>query len=321
MKGPWLGSKRGYLSDWATQRWVQLTGRRFDSEAMPWLAGPVGRPTGIGSSFYADLAESQGLELEERHGEGLMSTFSALGGPEFDPAIVHPEIVRFYERTSEYRLDAWSEWSGAFRPFGWLLAVIFSRRLQQLNIPLSPLETSRGFRSRIVKLVEPQTGVVLNTGWVREVPTTDNVVYVGDYSTAQVPGSKGPCVKVVFPLPNGSATVLLRPEVLPGGSLKLHSSGKRFGDPGFYFVVSRDSTGWTRYVQTLREVIHIFVNDGELRTDHTFSIWGLTYLRLHYRLQLLPEGRQTVPESSSKRNAKECELAEDGDQLGQFHRG
>jgi len=284
VKGPWLGADRGSLSDWVTQRWVQLTGRRFDPDAMPWLVGPVGFPTGIGSGFYAAVAESKGLQLQERPGQGLMSDFSTLEGPEFDPAAVDPEIVRFYERTSDYRLDAWSQWCGAFWPFGWLLAVIFSRRLQQLNIPLSSLDTSRGLRSRIITLVDPQTKSVCNTGWVRELPSTNNVVYVGDYSTSSIPGSTGPCVKVVFPLPNGSATVLLRPEALSDGSLKLHSSGSGFGDPGFYFVVARGSGGWTRYVRTMRELIHVYVSNGELRTDHTFRIWGLTYLRLHYRL-------------------------------------
>jgi hypothetical protein len=99
------------------------------------------------------------------------------------------------------------------------------------------------------------------------------------------PGFSGPCVKVVFPLPNGSATVVLRPEARPDGSLLLHSSGRELGDPGFYFVVrDGDAQAWVRYVPTMRETIHAYVEDGELRTDHVFQIWGLRYLRLHYRL-------------------------------------
>lgn len=35
----WLGSKRGYVTDWFTQRWVQFTGRRVTLAAEPWLAG------------------------------------------------------------------------------------------------------------------------------------------------------------------------------------------------------------------------------------------------------------------------------------------
>lgn len=94
----------------------------------------------------------------------------------------------------------------------------------------------------------------------------------------------GPGVKVVFPLPNGNATVILRPEAGSDGSLLLHSSGRRFGDPGFYFVVRRDAGLAVRYLPTLRERIHVYLEGDELHTDHHFRIWGLRYLQLHYRL-------------------------------------
>jgi hypothetical protein len=37
----WLGSKRGYISDWMTQRWVDFTGRGVDLASDRWLAGPT----------------------------------------------------------------------------------------------------------------------------------------------------------------------------------------------------------------------------------------------------------------------------------------
>ena len=49
----WLGQKRGYLSDWLTQRWVQLTGRRVSLADVPWLAGPVGGTREIGIEFFS----------------------------------------------------------------------------------------------------------------------------------------------------------------------------------------------------------------------------------------------------------------------------
>lgn len=183
MQGPWLGESRGYLADWITQRWVALTGRRVNEENCPWLVGPVGSPRGIGRDFYEHLAEAEGLRLEETPGSGLMPSFGSLAGPGFDPRDVAPQIVRFYEATSDYRLDAWSEWRGAFRFFGGLLALVFSRRLQQLNVPLAPLDTSRGLTSRVIRLVDPGSGEIRHVGWVREIPSMDRVVYVGDYST------------------------------------------------------------------------------------------------------------------------------------------
>ena len=54
-------------------------------------------------------------------------------------------------RTAAYELDSWAEWCGAFRPFGRLLALLFSRRLQQLNVPLTGLDTSRGVEASTFK--------------------------------------------------------------------------------------------------------------------------------------------------------------------------
>jgi hypothetical protein len=58
-----------------------------------------------------------------------MVKFSELAGPTFDPGKVHPNVARFYEETNAYERDAWTEWCGVFRPLGWMLAVLFSRRL------------------------------------------------------------------------------------------------------------------------------------------------------------------------------------------------
>lgn len=287
----WLGEKRGFLVDWVTQRWVQLTGRRIAVASHPWLDGPLGSTSGIGPDYYGQLARTQQLHLRSGPA-GLMPRFSDLAGPDFDPSRVDPRVVHFYERTSEYRLDTWSQWCGAFRPFGWLLAALFSRRLQQLNIPLSPLDGSKGLDSRIILLVDPVSNTVRHTGWVRELRSTRRVAYVGDYSTVTVPGHGSPCVRVVFPLPNGNATVVLRPEARDDGSLVLHSSGSCFGDSGFYFVVRNGDHAWVRYLPTMRESLHVYVEGSELHTDHSFRIFGLNYLQLHYRL--LPEADSGV---------------------------
>jgi len=283
----WLGDRRGYLSDWVTQRWVQLTGRRVPLAANPWLAGPVGKTRGIGRAFFHTLVDESGRgELRGDGVRGLLPDFAALAAADFDPGQVHPAVRAFYEQTSTYELDAWSEWCGAFRPFGRLLAILFSRRLQQLNIPLSPLDTSRGITSEVLQLVEPAGSQVLYTAWIRELRGSGRVLYAGAYSVDTVPNRPGPCIKVVFPLPNGNAIVLMRPEVHEDGSVSLVSAGRRFGDPGFYFTV-RAGAGevWARYVASMRERIHVFGSDRDARADHLLTLWGLPFLWLHYRLR------------------------------------
>ena len=195
-------------------------------------------------------------------------------------------MAGFYENTARFEFDVWSEWCGAFRPFGGALAAIFSRRLQQLNVPLSPLDTKLGIKSQVVQLKDA-AGTLVYTAWVRDLVSTGRTLYAGAYSTCTVPGYDGPCVKVVFPLPNGSATVIMRPESDADGSLMLRSTGMRFGDPGFYFFVEKEpGHGWARYVRTLKEDIRVYVDpQGIVRADHELRIWGLRFLRLHYRMQ------------------------------------
>ncbi|HYD50974.1 MAG TPA: hypothetical protein VEA99_00050 [Gemmatimonadaceae bacterium] len=283
----WLGDARGYLSDWVTQRWVHLTGRRTALAAAPWLDGPAGDPGGIGADFFDTFAEREGLVLGRSSGAGLIADFAALAAPDFDPGAVHPAVVAFYARTARYELDSWAEWCGGFRPFGRMLASLFSRRLQQLNVPLTGLDTSRGVTSEVLQLVEPTSGAVRHTAWVRRLVGSGDVLYAGAYSLATVPGRAGRCVKVVFPLPNGNAIVLMRPVAHADGSLSIVSSGRRFGDPGFYFTVrAGEGEVWARYLRSLEECIHVYAAEqGSVRADHVLKLWGATFLRLHYRLR------------------------------------
>lgn len=291
----WLGERRGYLTDWVTQRWVQLTGRRVDvAGAGRWLAGAVGSAHEIGRDYFARLAEREQLELRRTTDAGLLTDLRELAGPEFDPARVHADVAAFYTGTAAYGLDAWGEWCGLFRPFGSLLALLFSRRLQQLNVPLSALDTSRGITSEVFQLVDPGDGGVRYTVWFRTLVATGHVLYAGSYSIVRVPGFDGPCVKVVFPLPHGNAQVLMRPTAHADGSLTVTSAGERFGDPGFYFSVhhrpGESPIVWARYVRALRESIHVYAAPDGVRADHVLTFFGATFLRLHYRLLRRPDG-------------------------------
>ena len=67
----WLGERRGYLSDWLTQRWVQATGRVADIRHDAWLAAPIGTTTGVGPNFVNDLA---GVTHTRRRGGNLMKS-------------------------------------------------------------------------------------------------------------------------------------------------------------------------------------------------------------------------------------------------------
>jgi len=292
----WLDDERGTLSDWITQRWVQYTGRRVNLKDDPWIDGPLGEPTGVGPDFFQEYAAHHGLAIATADvPRGLLVDFEALAGPGFDPSTVDPEIARFYEETSEYELDLWSEWSPLFRPFGWLVALLFSRRLQQLNVPISSLDTARGVTSRIVQVVRADGGVA-ESAWVRQLVSSGLTLYAGSYSPCRIPCHEGPVVRIVFPLPHGNATVLMAPESRSDGSFVISSSGSPFGGPGFYFFVSdSEGSGWAKHLPTLREAIHVYRADGGLRADHTFVLWRRQFMKLHYRIRRKASPQAVAP--------------------------
>ena len=81
-----------------------------------------------------------------------------------------------------------------------------SRRMDQLNFPISSLEVAKGMTSEIVQLREPNTGRLVHTGWLRRFKSTGKVSYAGLYSITKVPHEVNPCVKVTFPC-DGSSSV------------------------------------------------------------------------------------------------------------------
>lgn len=294
----WLGERRGHLVDWLTQRWVQATGDRLAQAEAPWLWGPVGSTSGIGPGFFEELAAARGLVVLPASPEaGLLPGLEALAGPRFRPQDVAPAIASFYAHTAGFDLRIESRWSGPFRAMGWMIARIFSRRLAQLNMPLSDRELEGGVQSRIVRVADPASGEVLHTAWVRTAKESGRPVFVGQYGTATIPGHEGRCVKVVFPLPNGNATILLRPEVDEGGGLSLISDGRRFGDVGFYFTVvagpqhhphAQPRELWVRYVRTMKESLALRAADDGVTAVHRFRVFGLPFLELRYAIARKP---------------------------------
>lgn len=278
----WIGS----LIATGIRTWVRLTGRRVQKDEAPWLNCPMGPRGQIGVEFYAALAAREQLSIEKSPDAGLLPDFDVLARAGFDPGRVHPDVRKFYEHTARFQLQAWSEAPLLTRFFLWGLTRFVSRPMDQLNFPVSSLELAGGMSSEVLPMNNSQ-GIRVYTGWSRCLMKSNQVIYTGLYSTERPGGDGDPCVKVSFPLPLGSATVFLRPEVDTDGSFRLISSGRRFGDPGFYRMVEVGEDLWkVRYIKTLREFFHVYVDDqGVLRTDHIVRFLGLTALRLHYRLE------------------------------------
>lgn len=265
---------------------IRLFGRKVEQREAPWLWGPFGGDY-IGDKPYDECAEREGLTLTRQAARGgLIPDFDALEGDGFRVAHVHPAVRDFYEHTAEFRMDVWAESRFPMNLGLWLLVTTISRKVNQLNFPLRALDTARGMDSEIVLLTEP-SGRVRYAGWYRRLSDSGRVIYTGFYMTERVPHCPSPCVKVVFPMPEGNATVVLRPSVDERGEFRLSSEGARFGDAGFYRV-QRGGDGRVRVwrIASLKEFFRVYADEqGTLRCDHSVRFWGLPVLHLHYRIE------------------------------------
>lgn len=267
--------------------WLIATGKRRSLDEHPWLKGPMSTHSVIGDTFYREYAEKGGLKIAEGRPAGLLSDFNEVVMKE-DPLRhkLNPRIAKFYENTSEYQLEVWSQWRGPVQVFAKVLIKGLSRKMQQMNIPLNPLESSHGMSSEVIPL-ETSDGNRDTACWLRKSVKTGNVVYAGFYSACWLPELNNHCVKVVFPLPKGNVTVLLKVLVQEDGSVKLVSQGTKVGDPGYYrlrALQGNASKVVLKYIP-LKEIIHVYEDaEGTLRTDHQFFFLGSKFLDLHYKI-------------------------------------
>ena len=147
--------------------WVRVTGRRVAKRDAPWLQCPMGPPGVIGDGFYRQLAETANLEIHPGPDAGIQPDFATLAGDGFDPDRVNPAIREFYEHTTRYRFEAWSEAPVHTRFFLWFLTRYVSRRMNQLNFPVSSLELAGGMTSEVLPMHDRDTGRLVFTGWLR----------------------------------------------------------------------------------------------------------------------------------------------------------
>lgn len=264
---------------------MRLCGRRYALQDVSWLLGPLGGAT-IGDRPYEEIARAERLSIERLATTGgLIPDFSALASAGFDPGLVDMRIRDFYENTARYRLDTSARVYFPARLALWLLVTTISRRVQQLELPLDALDTARGITSEII-LLRDSSGAVRYTGWFRRRVADGRVLFTGFYMTQRVPVGDAPCVKAVFPMPDGNATVVLRPENDKSG-LRLTSVGTGFGDAGFYRLQRTGDGVHIWRVSHLHDTLHLYVDEeGCVRCDHGIRFLGMRVITLHYRMAL-----------------------------------
>ena len=271
--------------DWLTQQWVIIWGRRIEPKEYQWLMGPFGELGTIDDEFVYQLAKKENLIVKrEVKSKGLLTSINQLELSESDYKVLSEKVIDFYENTSNYNLDLNVKWNPFFRLFAILINKLFSNRINQLNIPTKNIKNSEKITSEIITLTDLNTNEVKYTIWYRTSEVTKRVIYSGVYSSCILSSGEA-CVKAVFPLPKGNATVIMRPSVGKNGELLLKSDGQKFGEPGFYFLL-RDfkSRYWSQYIRSFKDYLKVGPNGSLLSAEQVLTLWNFQVLKFNYSI-------------------------------------
>lgn len=274
------------FQDWFTQQWVIICGRKINPSENTWLFGTFGEVSGIGEKFIHQLAEKEDLTIiRKSNSKGLLDSILSLNLSENEIKKLPKNVIDFYEKTSEYKLQLNVKWNPIFKIFGYVVNRLFSQRINQLNIPTNNIQSSENLTSEIIELVAKNTNEVKYTIWLRKFQSTGKVIYSGIYTTCLLP-SGITCVKAIFPLPKGNATVILKPSVGEKNELILDSSGNKFGDAGFYFLLN-DSKGncWSKYIKSFTDKLIVSDENEKLKAKQTLKLWRLKVARFEYEMK------------------------------------
>ncbi|HEX8005622.1 MAG TPA: hypothetical protein VF482_04245, partial [Trebonia sp.] len=267
---------------------VSLLASQVPAENVPFVVPRASLTRYVGTGYVRELAKDLGGKYTADVGDiGIVASLDDLAGPEFDPASAHPLVREFYEHTTRFSLDIVPEWRLWVRPGYLLYQTLLARPLGQANVPMNQRAALRGVRSRIDTVTEAPDSPPVIRGWIRSYAHADTPIYVGIYTTYR--HEETGYVSVGFPLPQASFTATLLPRARPGGGLVLDSRG---GDTqsGHYLTYIDPQTAELTVlaVHGFAERLDVYVRDGELRAEHAFSVFGIPFLVLHYRMRRKP---------------------------------
>lgn len=268
------------LQDTFTQIWVARFGKKVSLDTDGWIFGP----TNI--EMYRNISLNNSTVIYNncsiKPAQGIINHVALFNFTTYEANCINPLITEFYTNTVNFNMDIRFNWNKAFKPLAYLVKLLFSKRLQQMNIPIISSDKLLKTNSFIVKIDENTDNI--QNFWVRKLLTANQVIFSGIYSVAST-NKKQHLVKVQFPLPNGNATIFLEKKVLKDGNLELSSKGLQFGDSGFYFFLKRNNNYYAKYVKCMHEKLTLTVeNQSKINGTHEFYFYGIKFLTIDYLL-------------------------------------
>ena len=267
---------------------LSLLAERVRPVDVPFVVPLASQTRYVGTDYVRSLAAALGgVYTPEVADIGIVASLDSLAGPSFDPAAVDPLVREFYEHTTRFALDIVPQWRLWVRPGYLLYRYLLARPLGQANVPMSQREALHGVHSRI-DTITGTDGAVSVRGWIRSDASTGAPIYVGIYTTYRH-DDRG-YVSVGFPLPQASFTATLVPSGRADGGMVLDSRSP-LDQPGHYLTLIDQSTGelTTAAVRGFAERLEVYTAaGGELRAEHSFCVFGIPFLVLHYTIRRKP---------------------------------
>jgi hypothetical protein len=242
----------------------------------------------VGADYVEQLAKVRGGTFVRNPPDvGILASLDGLDGPTFDAGRVHPLIREFYEHTSRFSLSIVPEWREWMKPLYEVFKRVVAEPLGQAAIPSNIEEAQRGMVSTIDTIDLDGDEEIDIRGWIRTFADSGKPIYVGIYTSFRHE-DRG-YVSVGFPIPSANFTATLLPRNSGEHDLLLTSRAD-LPFPGHYLSsVDGDRDALTVLkLLAFQEEIHVYVVDGELRTDHSFSLARQRFLTLHYEIARLP---------------------------------
>jgi hypothetical protein len=268
---------------WRGRDQVRIMGERMSPEQARYVV-PFAEVTGhVGVDYLRRYAGTIGGSFARNPLDiGIIESLDQLRGPWFDPTPVHPLVREFYEHTSRFTLSIVPEWKRWMRVPYRVYRSTVARPLGQANAPFEIEEAQLGVVSWIDTIDLDDDGRADIRAWIRAYPDGEPL-YVGIYTVQEIEDVA--YVAVGFPLPAANLTATLAPSNHREGGLLLrsHADAPHAG----HYLSFVEPTGELTTVQLVAfgEEIDVFVADGDLKTEHHFTLAGVAFLTLHYEIR------------------------------------
>ena len=237
----------------------------------------------VGTGYVRDLADRLGGRYRgDAPDVGIVAILDELAGPDFDPAAVDPLVREFYEHTTRFRSTSCPEWRLWVRPGYLLYRTVVARPLGQANVPMNQRETQRGIRSRIDTITLPGGRTSRSGAGSGRSPTPTNRSTSAStpptgMTAAATSASVSPCRTAVSPQRCSPGPTRRRAGADQPQRARRTPATTCLHRPGH-----RELTALA--VHGFAEQLDVYVEDGELRADHAFWVFGLPFLVLRYRM-------------------------------------